>query len=208
MAKDGLTEIICVLDRSGSMGMIIDDAIGGFNTFLESQQKLDEGEARMTIAMFDDKYEMIYESEDINSIENFNRETYVPRGCTALNDAIGKTIMGMGEIFNKREENEKPEKVIFVILTDGEENSSKEYDLRKVKDLIQEQTDVWNWEFIFLSSDLKAFEQGASLGIHNTSRFNPTGVGTRAAYCTVADCVSAYRNGDEVKLESNIEEKC
>jgi Mg-chelatase subunit ChlD len=193
MSKEGLTEIVCVLDRSGSMECIIDDAIGGFNTFLQAQKDAEEGEARMSIAMFDDEYMMICESRDVQVVEDFTKKTYVPRGLTALNDAIGKTIMRMGEIFDQREEEEKPEKVIFVILTDGQENSSKEYDLQKVKKLIEQQQNDWNWEFIFLSSDLSAFEQGHMLGISATSRFSNSGKGTRSAYACMAKCVTNYR---------------
>jgi len=205
MSKKGLTEIACVLDRSGSMGSVIDDAIGGFNTFLKSQQECKDGEARISIAMFDDHYDMICESKDIHTVDPFTLKTYVPRGMTALNDAIGKTITHMGEMFDKRPDSGKPEKVIFVILTDGQENSSNEYHIDRVRELIKQQKEQWKWEFIFLSSDLSAIQQGSNLGINNTVQYAATGVGTRNAYQTVNNSVLLCRaTGDVGDLPQNI----
>jgi Mg-chelatase subunit ChlD len=167
---------------------------------------LDEGEARMTIAMFDDKYELVCESKEISEVEEFTEESYVPRGTTALNDAIGRTIMAMGEVFSKRKEEDKPEKVVFVILTDGAENASKEYDLKKVKSLVEQQQNEWSWEFIFLSSDMNAFKQGAGFGIAHTSRMANTGKAQRATYGCLSDAVMSYRKSGTVgKMKKNIE---
>ena len=203
--KKTLTEIVCVLDRSGSMNSIIDDAIGGFNTFLQDQKELDEGMARMTIAMFDDDYELICESKDIQDVEDFTRNTYVPRGSTALNDAIGKTITTVGEIFNKRDKKDKPDNVVFVILTDGRENASREYQIDRVKELIGQNEKDNNWKFIFLSSDVDAFTQGSSFGISHTSHMVKTGKGTRSAYNYLSSSVKTCRStGDISNVEKNI----
>jgi len=208
MSKKGLTEIVCVLDRSGSMMSIIDDAIGGFNSFLKSQQDLDGDEARISIVMFDDQYDMIHKSVPITEVQAFTRETYVPRGCTALNDAIGRTIMGIGEIFTKRDDSEKPEKVIFVILTDGAENTSTEYTQDQIKALVKQQEDEWKWEFIFLSSDINAFQQGASLGFTRSSKLGKSGNSCKHAYCATSDAISSYRtNGVVSNIAKEIDVK-
>lgn len=206
MPKEGLTEIVCVLDRSGSMDAIIDDAIGGFNSFLKSQKEVEDGECKMTIAMFDDQYEIICTSKNVEDVEEFNRETYVPRGMTALNDAIGKTITTLGEVFRKRKENKKPEKVIFVVLTDGHENSSEEYKLDKIKELVKQQEEEWSWEFIFLSSNIDAFSQGHNYGFKNTTRMAKSGEATFSAYNSLSSAVTNYRTtGDLGEIERNIE---
>jgi len=206
MSKKGLTEIICVLDRSGSMCSIINDAIGGFNSFLQSQQNLEEGEAKMTIAMFDDQYELICESKKIAKVKAFDNTTYVPRGSTALNDAIGKTIQTVAENFDKRKKGQQPENVIFVILTDGDENSSREYDLTMIKKMIEKQEKESKWEFVFLSSDVNAFQQGAGYGIHRTSRMAANGQGTVAAYACLDQSVSQCRGTGQLgDIDENIE---
>lgn len=203
-SKKNLTEIVCVLDRSGSMGSIIDDAIGGFNAFLRSQQELDEGLARMTIAMFDDEYDLITESEDIADVEEFDTTTFVPRGCTALNDAIGKTITTMSENFNNRSKSKKPDNVVFVILTDGGENTSREYKLDQVKKLIEDKTENEDWKFVFLSSDVSAFEQGDALGIRNTTRYGKSGKSTKSAYASLSCAVEGSRKGNVIKMSGEI----
>jgi len=205
MPKTGLTEILCVLDRSGSMRSIIKDAIGGFNSFLDTQKQIKEGEANMTIAMFDDEYDLICESKNIQEVEDFTSLTYVPRGATALNDAIAKTVITAGERFSKLPEDERPEKVICVILTDGEENRSVEYKLDDVKKLIEQQENEWNWEFVFLSSDVNAFSQGAGYGIRNTSRVAASGRGTKLAYDAMSRVVGMSRKcGSKINLKGEI----
>jgi len=130
MPKRGLTEIVCVLDRSGSMNKIITDAIGGFNAFLEAQQK-EDGEANMSIVLFDDEYSLTCVSLPVADIKPFNKKTYVPRGSTALLDAIGHAVTDVQEVIDNTEEDARPERVIVVILTDGDENASKHWQLKK-----------------------------------------------------------------------------
>ena len=132
MKKGKLTEIVCIIDRSGSMGVIRDDAIGSFNTFLKDQQSL-SGEALMTIVLFDDQYEIMHNGTRINYVPLLTKKTYVPRGTTALFDAIGRTINEVEDRINGIEDKrKKPDNVIVAVLTDGEENASTEFDLLQI----------------------------------------------------------------------------
>ena len=192
MTDQNLTEIVCIIDRSGSMGSIRDDAIGGFNTFLEDQKK-HPGEARLTYAQFDDVYEVIHNGVDIQKVEPIDHETYQPRGSTALLDAIGKTITTVGERLSKTPEHEKPGKVVVVILTDGKENASQEYNRQQIFDLITQQREQWQWEFVFLAANQDAIESGHGLGIAHAANFSPDSFGARGAYANVSDAISSYR---------------
>lgn len=192
MPNDKKTLIVAVLDRSVSMQSILSDAVGGFNAFLEAQQKLNVDECRMTVAMFDDQYELLYNNALIEDVKPFTEETYGPRGMTALYDAIGKTINSVGIELNALPENEKPGKVLFVILTDGMENSSKEFMCSDVMKLIKQQTTQWNWQFIYLAADESGMQQGLALGIHNSANYAANGV--RSAHQCFTSCASSYRS--------------
>ena len=188
------TKIICILDRSTSMGVIINQAINGFNEFLIGQQNC-EGKASMTTVMFDSEYEKIYENININKVKKFNRETYSPRGCTALYDAIGKTIDeeidNLGNISPKN----RPDKTLCVILTDGEENSSREYSQSKIKITIDDMKENFNWEFIFLAANQDAALSAESLGISrgNAFTFDYSDEGIKTAYTTLNKAAFTYR---------------
>lgn len=186
-------EIIVILDRSGSMNTIKDDAIGGFNQFIESQKKI-EGEATVTLVQFDDQYEMVYENVPLEKVVPLNRDTFIPRGSTALYDAIGKTI---GNI-NRRNfcsACHADTKRIMVILTDGQENASREYRQHTINEMINHQRSEHKWEFIFLAANQDAFAAGAAIGIHwgDTHQFVADAVGTRNAYVSMDTSVSSYR---------------
>ena len=148
--KQGLSEIICIIDRSGSMGIIKNDAIGGFNTFLEEQKKL-PGEATLTYIQFDTEYEVVHENKPLKDVQPINGSIYIPRGRTALLDAVGKTIDATGRRLANTPEENRPEKIIVAILTDGEENASHQYNLSKIKEMIKHQKEKYSWEFIFLA---------------------------------------------------------
>src|SRR5574343_68862 len=139
--KKGLSEIVCVIDRSGSMRSIVNDAIGGLNTFIESQKNV-PGEANMTIVLFDHEYLVSHNGVNIKLVQPFTTDTYVPRGTTALLDAIGRAITTVGERLNNTKEEDKPEKVIVAILTDGYENASREYTNSKINEMINHQRDT------------------------------------------------------------------
>ena len=134
--KERLTEIISIVDRSGSMQSILDDAIGGFNTFLAAQQR-QPGQAKLSLILFDNEYQVVHQAVDIQQVEPLNQDTYVPRGSTALLDAVGKTIDAVGERLAATPESERPSQVIVSILTDGYENASQTYSKPKVAEMIK-----------------------------------------------------------------------
>ena len=173
MKQEKLTEIVCIIDRSGSMGSIRDDAIGSFNTFLKDQQSL-SGEALMTIVLFDDQYEIMHNGTRIGYVPLLTTKTYVPRGSTALFDAIGRTINEVKSRISKTEDKRKiPDNVIVAILTDGEENASTEFSLSQIESMIKNQIKKDQWNFVYLSADPKAFEDAGKIGIakNNVVRF-------------------------------------
>ena len=202
MSKKNSTLIVCVLDRSGSMSTILDDAVGGFNTFLEEQQKV-KGKCNMTVAMFDDKYELKYNNESIKKVEPFTNTSYCPRGCTALLDAIGKTINNVNKEIDELPEKKKPEKVILVILTDGAENASKEFNSTKISEMIKEQQETHKWDFVYLAADEAGFKAGQQLGFANSTRYDKNDA--RAMYSCVSEAVATSRcSGKVVEIDKDI----
>jgi uncharacterized protein YegL len=192
--KKGLAEIVCIIDRSGSMDLIKNDAIGGFNTFLSEQKKL-PGEATITLIQFNTNVEVIHENKPLREVKPINSKNYMPSGSTALHDAIGQTIDTTGRRLANIPEENRPEKVIVAILTDGEENSSKVYNLLKIKEMIRHQKEKYSWEFIFLGANQDAFAEAAKMGIDTKDvlNFDATGEGIRSAYSTMSLNVGEYR---------------
>jgi Mg-chelatase subunit ChlD len=178
------------------MQSIRDDVIGGFNTFVEDQKKV-AGEASITLVQFDeqDPYEIIYDFAKLSDVRPLTAETFVPRGWTPLLDAIGRGINDCGQRLAQIPESERPEKVIFCIITDGQENRSKEFKKEQITKMVKEQTDQWKWEFLFLSCDLAAIDDAVSYGIAkgNTMSFLKTKDGTRAGYTTLSNMVKTSR---------------
>lgn len=191
--NSNLTEIIFLLDRSGSMGGLEGDTIGGFNAFIENQRKL-EGKTLVTGVLFDDHYEVIWNGVEAEKVKLTGEEYYV-RGCTALLDAVGKTILDVGYRLTKTDEDERPGKVIFVITTDGFENASREFTYGKVKELIKHQQEKYNWEFIFLGANIDAKREADNLGIHceNAFSFEASEVGVESMYKMVSEEVTDRR---------------
>ena|ERR1700759_2404450 len=183
-------EIICITDRSGSMQTIRDDVIGGFNSFLK-EQKAVPGEAKITFTQFDSDYEVVYQAKPIQEAPDLDAATFVPRGNTALMDAIGRTLNTQGERIAK---DGWAEKVIVCIITDGQENSSREFKQPQIKEMI-EHAQKNGWSFIFLAANQDAFAVGASYGISGatTQNFVATGAGTRAAYMATANMATQLR---------------
>jgi Mg-chelatase subunit ChlD len=188
------TEIVCVIDRSGSMANIATDAVGGYNSFIAEQKSI-PGDAKLSLVLFDDRYDVIHDRIDLKDVPELTMQVFAPRGMTALNDALGKSITHLGKELSKNQE--LVDKVIFVILTDGGENSSLEYSQAAVADMIKHQTEVYSWEFIFLAANQDAFQTGAGYNIsaQNTSNFAATGVGTRRAYSAMSGMTSSFRSG-------------
>lgn len=162
--KVGKTEIICVIDRSGSMMSIRDDAIGGFNLFLEEQKKV-SGECVITYTQFNEGYEIVHNGIPLVDMKPLDKTTFVPAGLTALLDAVGRTVDEVGIRFNSTPENEKPEQVILVILTDGEENSSREYSWSRVAEMLEHQTKKYGWRVIFLAQNLDSRATATKMGL-------------------------------------------
>lgn len=191
MPKD---EIVLIIDKSGSMDTIKDDAIGGFNSFLTEQKDI-ERDANVTFVLFDDRYDLIHNGKDIHEVEELTKKTYRPSGTTALLDAVGRTVDRVGERLNELTNSEKPENVIVFILTDGMENASSDYTKDQVKEMIQHQESKYSWEFIYGGANQDAFEEAGGLGIkaQNTFNFEATGQGTREAYENSSDMVANYR---------------
>ena len=179
------TEIVVVLDRSGSMGSITKSTIEGFNTFL-NEQKNSEGEAFMTLIQFDDRYEVNYKSMPIKEVAELNNETFVPRGSTALYDSIGKTI---NELQTDRD-------VIFVIITDGQENASREFKGEAIKKMIETLEKENSWKFIFLAANQDAITTGGSIGIkaQNSMSWATTEDGVGNTFYSMSANLSSYRS--------------
>lgn len=176
--NENLSEIIFLLDRSGSMNGLENDTIGGYNSFLKNHMSENKN-TRVTTVLFDDKYELLHNGLPIENASLSEMEYYV-RGSTALLDAIGKTILDVGNRLAQTEEIKKPSKVFFVITTDGHENASKEFNYKKINELIKHQTEKYAWEFIFLGANIDSKKEAEHLGIdkNNAANFcaSPAGV--------------------------------
>ena len=159
-----LTELVFIMDRSGSMTGLENDTIGGYNGLLEKQKKV-EGEARITTVLFDNEYEILHDHADILKIEPITEREYFARGSTALLDAIGKTINTVGRRHKYAPDNEVPAKTMVVIITDGHENSSTEYKISEVKAMVERQKEKYGWEFLFLGANMDAISTAAGFGI-------------------------------------------
>lgn len=182
------TEIIFILDRSGSMETIKKDAIGGFNAYVEDQKK-QEGEAKMTLILFDNLYEVVYKGKDIKEVEPLNESTYIPRGSTALLDAIGKTL-------NEGVTDPNADKHLVVIMTDGEENSSREYTNEAIKKATEDLIATQKWQFIYLGANQDAFSVASRIGINtsNSLSFTTDSLDMSATYSKISSATTMYRN--------------
>ena len=183
------TKIVFVLDRSGSMGGFEKDVIGGFNAFVGEQKKI-EGKAFLTTVLFDDRYEILYNNVNIQDVDKLTTREYYVRGTTALLDAVGKTITAVEEGVSKKD------KVIFIINTDGYENSSVEYTKDTVKAMIERLEDKKKWSFVFLGAGIDAFAEGGSIGIANSFSYAPTCRGYETAFLATTKMVSNFRTDD------------
>ena len=186
-----LTLIAVLVDRSGSMAQCRDDMEGGLNTLVENQAR-EPGDAEITLAQFDTKYELMWPLGPINDAPKY---TLTPRGCTALWDAMGRFITEVGEELAKRDEADRPGKVIVCIVTDGLENSSVDWTRGRVKALVEQQCNQWQWEFVFLGADMDALQEGASVGIPQKSALTFDKANARLTYAMASNYVSTVRKG-------------
>jgi uncharacterized protein YegL len=192
--KDNLTEIVAILDRSGSMADLAKDTIGGYNNFIEEQKKI-PGEANVTTVLFDHIYDLLHDRVDIRNVPPITDKEYFARGNTALLDAVGKTINIIGAKLNAMKEEDRPSKVIVLIITDGAENASQEYTSDVVKEMVKKQTDVYNWQFLFFGANIDSFKVGKDLGINQNgiAGYSATKVGLDSVYSAMTSATSNYR---------------
>lgn len=169
MKKD-LVEAILIIDRSGSMSSIKDSTISGINEFIKTQKESDKT-VKITLVQFDNEYEVLLDCVEANSVSELTDKTYVPRGMTALYDAIGRTVDSVGKRLASTPEDERPEKILVVIVTDGYENASTDYVSDKIQSMIEHQRNVYNWEFIYMGANQDAILVGSSLGIPVTNSY-------------------------------------
>jgi hypothetical protein len=189
------THITVILDRTGSMQSIRDDTIGGFNAFLNAQQR-EPGRATLTLVQFDsqDPYEVIHHFRPIAEIPDLTRETFVPRASTPLLDAIGRGINDLDATLAKQPEANRPARIVIAIVTDGQENASREFDQATIKQMIREKQAA-DWQFVFLSADLGAISEAIAGGVKASSAmaFDKTAKGAAAAWGAVSDQIANYR---------------
>lgn len=192
--KKGLTEIVFILDRSGSMSGLEGDTIGGFNSMI-SKQKRTDGEALVSTVLFDSKCEVVHDRIDIRSIEPMTEREYYVRGCTALLDAIGGAIHHIANVHKYARAEDVPEHTMFIITTDGMENASRSYTAEKVKSMIKHQKSECGWEFLFLGANIDAVETAKRFGIDKDRAVNYhcDSKGTQLNYKVISDAISAVR---------------
>lgn len=186
MSNQNLTELLIILDRSGSMEPMAAEVVGGLNHFLDEQKKL-PGVARLTLVQFDHVYEVVHAARPLAEVPTFTRDSFQPRGSTALLDAIGRAFAETGARLAAQPEDQRPSKVIACIITDGQENSSKEYRLEHVRAALKEQQETYSWVVVFIGAGPEAFAQGRAIGmnIQNLAMSTPDAQGTRAVYAAV-----------------------
>lgn len=193
MRKD-LTEVVFILDRSGSMSGLESDTIGGFNSMIAKQRK-EEGEAYISTVLFDDRSEVIYDRVPVSKVEPMNDQQYYVRGCTALLDALGGAIHHIANVHKYAREEDRPARTIFVITTDGYENASRIYDYKKVKSMVEKEQEKNGWEFIFLGANIDAITEAGKFGIRadRAVNYESDRTGTALNYEAVSKTLCAMR---------------
>jgi uncharacterized protein YegL len=190
--RNDLTEVVAILDRSGSMEQLTNDTIGGYNSFIEGQKNV-SGEVNLTTVLFDDKYEVLHNRVNLRNISKITNKEYFARGSTALFDALGKTINDIGKKLRDTPEKDRPGKVIFFIITDGYENASKEFSGEKIKEMIELQRNKYSWEFIFFGANIDSTAVGDSIGIKNAYNYTATEDCAPLAFEAASMAVRNYR---------------
>ena len=192
--KKNLTEIVFILDRSGSMSGLEDDTIGGFNALIE-KQKQEAGEAYVSTILFDNFSEVIHDRVRLDRVPRMTRKEYYVRGCTALLDAVGGAIHHIGNVHKYAREEDRPEKTLFVITTDGMENASRQYTYEKVRSMIEKQKAKYGWEFLFLGANIDAAREAARFGItaDRAANYHADRQGTAVVYEAVSETVCNFR---------------
>lgn len=192
--KKGLTELIFILDRSGSMSGLEADTIGGFNSMIEKQKK-EEGEALVSTVLFDNESQVLYDRVPLGQMRPMTEKDYSVRGCTALLDAMGGAIHHIKNVHKYVRDEDRPEKTLFVITTDGQENASRRYSYGKVKKMVERCKSKYGWEFIFLGANIDAITEAAKFGIgaDRAVRYKSDHKGTQLNYEVLDETISFYR---------------
>ena len=192
--KKNLTELVMILDRSGSMGGLESDTIGGYNSMLKKQREA-EGEVLVSTVLFDDRTEVLYDRVPLEKLPQMTEKEYYVRGCTALLDAVGGAVRHIGNVHKYAREEDRPEKTIFVITTDGLENASREYSYDRVKKMVERQKEKYGWEFLFLGANIDAIETAGRFGItaDRAANYHSDRKGTALNYEVLADTVCEMR---------------
>ncbi|MBW3539669.1 MAG: VWA domain-containing protein [Planctomycetes bacterium] len=203
MPRSAETDITIILDRSGSMGSISTETIFGFNTFVDDQRRL-PGTARLTLAQFDDQHEIVYDAVPLEEVPPLDHVRFQPRGATALLDAIGRSIRHTKTRLARQSDEEPPRQIICLIITDGQENASYEFDRRLVFDMIRTQRDGFGWQFVFLGANQDAIAEAGALGIPAGAAmtFNSSAAGARSAFQAISRGMASYRSMGLEQVES------
>ena len=198
--KKNLTELVFILDRSGSMAGLEGDTIGGFNAMLQ-KQRVEPGEAVISTVLFDNETEVIHDRVPLDRVLALTEKEYYVRGCTALLDAVGGAIHHIGNVHKYAREEDRPEKTLFVITTDGLENASRRYTYDKVKSMIERQREKYGWEFLFLGANIDAAREAARFGIRAdcAADYHADSIGTEAVYESVCEAVCQVRRAAPLK---------
>lgn len=195
--RKGLTEVVFILDRSGSMSGLEADTIGGFNSMIE-KQKNEEGEAYISTVLFDDQTEVLYDRIPVDRVEPMNDRQYYVRGCTALLDALGGAIHHIGNVHKYARPEDVPEKTLFIITTDGMENASRRYTYGRVKEMVEHEKEKYGWEFLFLGANIDAIDVAGRFGIgaDRAINYECDSIGTALNYQVLSETISAVRRSE------------
>lgn len=192
--KENLTELIMILDMSGSMYELRDDTIGGYNSLIEEQKK-EDGEAFVTTVLFNHSYSVLYDRADIKDVKPLTGGEYIPSGMTAMLDAVGRAITSVGQSLAAMPEEERPSRVMVTIITDGYENSSKEYTWDAIRAMIKEQREKYSWVFTFIGADIDTMKVSGDLGIDSrlSKSYTKSADGTGSVYMSVSNAMKKVR---------------
>ena len=203
--KKNLTEIVFILDRSGSMAGLESDTIGGYNSML-ARQKEEEGEAIISTVLFDDQCEVLHDRKPVGEVKSITGREYYVRGCTALLDAVGGAITHISHVQKEMPKDERPDKTLFIITTDGMENASSEFTYDKVKKLVEKKKKKNNWEFIFMGANIDAVQVAGRFGVSRSRAvtYECDGMGTALNFDVMSKLVSCARKAGSAKCMSNV----
>ena len=193
--KNNTTELVFILDRSGSMSGFESDTIGGFNSILEKQKK-EDSKCYISTVLFDTDYQLLHDRVDISEMKPMTGDDYCVGGCTALLDAVGRTIRHIAKIHKYARPEDVPEKTLFVITTDGYENASRHFDADEIKRMVEHEKEKYGWEFIFLGADIDAVETAGRIGIDRSraANYRKDTVGNETMFCSVNEAITMTRS--------------